>query len=114
MISLGVADTIGSYLFGFIVKYAGRVPCFLIAAVINYSMICVMIFWQPNEGQTYMLFVIPIFWGLGDAVWQTQINGNIIQINFIIFKSINLLSIAFYGVLFQDNKEAGFSNYRLW
>ena len=95
MIALGVSDTIGSYMFGFIVKYAGRVPCFLIAALFNYSIIFVMMFWQPNEGQTYMLFVIPVIWGLGDAVWQTQIN-------------------AFYGVLFQDNKEAAFSNYRLW
>lgn len=33
--------------------------------------------------------------GVGDAVWQTQING-------------------LYGLLFRRNKEAAFSNYRLW
>ena len=30
-----------------------------------------------------------------DAIWQTQLN-------------------TFYGVLFVDNREAAFSNYRLW
>ncbi|KAK9881598.1 hypothetical protein WA026_016467 [Henosepilachna vigintioctopunctata] len=34
-------------------------------------------------------------WGVGDAVWQTQVNG-------------------LYGTLFRRNKEAAFSNYRLW
>jgi hypothetical protein len=58
-----------------VVKYVGRMPCFLIAAGINYAMILTMMFWQPNPNQIYMLFIIPAFWGLGDAVWQTQING---------------------------------------
>ncbi|CAF2142774.1 unnamed protein product [Rotaria magnacalcarata] len=34
-------------------------------------------------------------WGVTDAIWQTQIN-------------------AFYGVIFTENREAAFSNYRLW
>lgn len=38
---------------------------------------------------------ISIRTGVGDAVWQTQING-------------------LYGLLFRRNKEAAFSNYRLW
>lgn len=95
MISYGVSDTIGSYGFGFVVKYIGRIPCFLIAGAINYALIITMMFWYPNAESTYGLFLIAIFWGLGDSVWQTQIN-------------------SFYGVLFKDNKEAAFSNYRLW
>ena len=35
------------------------------------------------------------FWGVADAVWQTQLN-------------------ALYGVVFLANQEAAFSNYRLW
>jgi hypothetical protein len=54
-----------------------------------------MFLWKPSENQIAVLFVLAGLWGLADAVWQTQIN-------------------AFYGVLFVDNDEAAFSNYRLW
>lgn len=54
-----------------------------------------MFIWKPTENQIYVLFILAGLWGLADAVWQTQIN-------------------AFYGVLFVENDEAAFSNYRLW
>jgi len=54
-----------------------------------------MFIWKPSENQIYILFILAGLWGLADAVWQTQIN-------------------AFYGVLFVQNDEAAFSNYRLW
>lgn len=66
MICFGIADVIGSYGFGFVVKYIGRIPCFLVAAVLNYAMIFTMLFWMPNANQFYMLFIIPIFWGFGN------------------------------------------------
>ena len=54
-----------------------------------------MFFWKPSANQIIVLFILAGLWGLADAVWQTQIN-------------------SFYGVLFADQKEAAFSNYRLW
>lgn len=27
-----------------------------------------------------MFFLLPAFWGLADAVWQTQLNGNLLQL----------------------------------
>jgi hypothetical protein len=54
-----------------------------------------MFIWKPSENEIYILFILAGLWGLADAVWQTQIN-------------------AFYGVLFVQNDEAAFSNYRLW
>lgn len=95
LIAYGVCDSIGSVSFGQLVKYVGRWPCFFIAALINYALIITMFLWKPNEHQIVVLFVLAGLWGLADAVWQTQIN-------------------AFYGVLFVDNDEAAFSNYRLW
>jgi predicted MFS family arabinose efflux permease len=68
MISFGLADTLGSYLFGYIIKYVGRVPCFLLAALMNYAMIIFMMLWEPSSDQIYILFIIAIFWGLSDAV----------------------------------------------
>jgi hypothetical protein len=54
-----------------------------------------MFFWKPSANQIVVLFILAGLWGLADAVWQTQIN-------------------SFYGTLFADEKEAAFSNYRLW
>jgi hypothetical protein len=54
-----------------------------------------MFFWKPSANQIIVLFILAGLWGLADAVWQTQIN-------------------SFYGILFVDQKEAAFSNYRLW
>jgi len=51
--------------------------------------------WIPNPSSIFPFFAIPAGWGVADAVWQTQLN-------------------AYYGVLFLHNKEAAFSNYRLW
>lgn len=68
MICYGVSDTLGSYGFGYIIKYIGRVPCFIIAAALNYITIFLMIFWVPTETNSYVLFIIAILWGLSDAV----------------------------------------------
>jgi predicted MFS family arabinose efflux permease len=95
MICYGVTDVIGSYLFGSLAKYLGRITCIMIGAVLNFSMIFLMLFWQPNNEQIYVLFIIPVCWGLADAAWQTQIN-------------------SVYGILFPDTHEEAFSNFRLW
>lgn len=95
LIAYGICDSIGSLSFGQLVKFVGRWPCFLIAALINYALIITMFVWKPSDNQIVVLFVLAGLWGVADAVWQTQIN-------------------AFYGVLFTDKDEAAFSNYRLW
>lgn len=74
LICYGVADTLGSYLFGYLSKFVGRIPCFIASSILNFAMIFLMIFWKPNEREIYVLFLIPIFWGLADSGWQTQIH----------------------------------------
>ncbi|CAF4764066.1 unnamed protein product [Rotaria sp. Silwood1] len=95
MIAFGVCDSIGSFVFGQLVKVVGRWPCFAIATLISYAMIITMLVWRPLADQIVVLFIIAGFWGVADAVWQSQTS-------------------ALYGVLFTDNNEAAFSNYRLW
>lgn len=95
MIAFGVCDSIGSFVFGQLVKLIGRWPCFAIATVISYAMIITMFVWRPSADQIVVLFVIAGLWGVADAVWQSQTS-------------------ALYGVLFTDKNEAAFSNYRLW
>ncbi|GAB6027705.1 Protein unc-93 A [Chamberlinius hualienensis] len=95
MICGGAVDSICSFVFGPVVKYIGRLPIYLFGAAINLALAITMLNWQPDPNMPIVLFVIAGLWGMADAIWQTQIN-------------------AFYGVLFSNNSEAGFSNYRLW
>jgi predicted MFS family arabinose efflux permease len=68
MICFGVADTLGSYGFGYAIKYIGRIPCFLVAAGLNYLSLGLLIFWQPSLESSYVLYIIAVLWGLADAV----------------------------------------------
>ncbi|TRY61495.1 hypothetical protein TCAL_05719 [Tigriopus californicus] len=91
----GITDAIGSFVFGYVIKYVGRISIFCLGGLINLVAIGFMFSWTPNPDQSHVFYIIAAFWGAADAVWQTQIN-------------------ALYGSLFAANKDAGFSNYRLW
>jgi predicted MFS family arabinose efflux permease len=95
LICYGVCDAIASISFGPVIRYLGRVPIFIFGALINVAMIITMFYWKPDPSTPVIFFVIAGFWGIADAIWQTQIN-------------------ALYGVIFPHNEEAAFSNYRLW
>jgi len=68
MICYGVVDTLGSYGFGYLSKIIGRIPCFIIAAILNYVAIVTMLVWVPTAENTYVLYLIAVMWGLSDAV----------------------------------------------
>merc|ERR1719192_2973123 len=95
LIVFGICDAAASVGFGFIIKKIGRIPIFILGATINTLVIIVMLSWSPARDQVAVLYVLAALWGIADAVWQTQIN-------------------ALYGVLFANDEEAAFSNYRLW
>ncbi|CAF1390805.1 unnamed protein product [Didymodactylos carnosus] len=95
MIGFGVCDSIASFTVGYLEKYAGRLFCFIFAAIVNYSLLITMILWGPAESQTYVIFLIVAVWSLADAVWQTT-------------------GWAIYGTLFTKDDEAAFSNRALW
>lgn len=93
MISFGIANAFGSILFGQIIKYINRIYLYLMAAFINYLAIYLMLEWKINDHNE--IYLILFMWGLADSIWQTQVN-------------------SLYGVLFNQNQEAAFSNFRLW
>ena len=95
LIVFGICDAAASVGFGFIIKKIGRTPIFILGAVINILVIIVMLSWSPASDQVAVVYVLAGLWGTADAIWQTQIN-------------------ALYGVLFANDEEAAFSNYRLW
>lgn len=95
MICFGLADALGSAIFGHLIRKVGRVTIFVAGAAVNVGMIILMYTWTPDPETPFIFFLISGLWGLGDAVWQTQIN-------------------SLYGVIFPNAEEPAFANYRLW
>merc|ERR1719222_1592724 len=95
LILFGVCDALASIGFGFIIKKVGRLPIFVLGACLNALVIIVMLAWTPTQSTLGVVYFLAALWGIGDAIWQTQIN-------------------ALYGCLFANDEEAAFSNYRLW
>ncbi|XP_070498643.1 UNC93-like protein [Chironomus tepperi] len=95
MIVFGVVNAICSIIFGTIMKYTGRFVIIIFGTVVHMGIFTYILFWRPHPDHKFVFFLISGLWGVSDAVWQTQING-------------------IYGALFRRNKEAAFSNYRLW
>lgn len=106
LMAYGAMDAVCSLSFG---RFSGRIGKdtsrgFLIGLAVGLDvMMCTaLILWDPQpvvdiSGRPGWLafFWFPIFWGMSDAVIQTQIN-------------------AIYGAFFADNQDAAFSNYRLF
>ena len=80
---------------GVISKYTGRLPLYILAASLNLTVIITLMKWNPQLNERWILFLLSGLSGGADAIWNTQNN-------------------SLYGVLFENNKEAAFSNYRLW
>lgn len=103
MICFGVVNAICSIIFGTIMKYIGRIPiiilgkffgwrlifqtvfnirCIFCTGIATHGVIVVyMLFWRPHPDSPMIFFAISGLWGVGDAVWQTQINGKPISNN---------------------------------
>lgn len=95
MITFGLADAVFSMAFGTVINVVGRIPIFLLGAAVNGAIIVTLCMWRPTPDEFSVFFIIAGCWGLGDAVWQTQVN-------------------AFYATVFPKDEEAAFANYRLW
>ncbi|KAM4694701.1 protein unc-93 homolog A-like [Discoglossus pictus] len=95
MICFGATNSVCSMLFGKMSEYTGRIALFILAAATSASCIIALLLWSPNPKQLAVFFIFPALWSMSDAICQTLLG-------------------AFYGVLFDENKEAAFANYRVW
>lgn len=48
--------------------------------IVHGTIVIVMLFWRPHPESPLVFFVIAGLWGVGDAVWQTQINGMLLKV----------------------------------
>ncbi|XP_078503081.1 protein unc-93 homolog A-like [Lissotriton helveticus] len=95
MICFGASNAICCLLVGKISLYTGRILLFVLGAVVHIGCIIALLLWNPQKHQFAVFFVISGLWGVADAVWQARTS-------------------ALYGVLFEKNKAAAFSNCCLW
>ena len=91
----GIANACVSFASGYIVKFIGRVPVFMAGMCMDLAIQITLMTWMPTPDEEYVLYILAGMWGFTDGIWQTQING-------------------FYGIIFKNNSEAAFSNYRMW
>lgn len=75
MICFGVVNAICSVIFGSIMKYIGRFSIIIFGTVVHMGIFSYLLFWRPHPDSPLIFFIISGLWGVGDAVWQTQING---------------------------------------
>lgn len=94
-ICFGIVSSIMSYLAGWLVKYIPRMVLVLAGAAGNLGVSAVLFLWEPDSDESIYFFILIGFWGMSDAIWQTQIN-------------------SLYGLLFRDKEEAAFANFKLW
>lgn len=76
VVTYGVFDAGFSLGLSLLIAKIGRVAIFLIGATLNLAVIMFLFLWRPNSEQAYFFFIVAALWGISDAVWQTQINGN--------------------------------------
>ncbi|GMS83191.1 hypothetical protein PENTCL1PPCAC_5366, partial [Pristionchus entomophagus] len=96
MTAFGVSDAVCSLVFGPLIKLFGRMPLFVFGCVINMLMICTVLVWSLNPGDTMVFYVIAGVWGMADGVWNTQVNG---------------IWVALVG---RQSLEFAFASYRFW
>ena len=53
LILFGVCDALASVGFGFVIKKTGRIPIFILGAVINVAVLIVMLTWTPEREKVY-------------------------------------------------------------
>ena len=73
VIVFGICNATFSFASGYIIKVVGRPAIFVFGAVMNVIVIGVMLGWAPASDQVYVVYILAAMWGLGDAVWQTQV-----------------------------------------
>lgn len=58
----------------------------VLGAIVHVSLIVVLLHWKPNPDNPYVFYSVSGLWGVGDAVWQTQVNGTYCELIYFINK----------------------------
>ncbi|CAF1344856.1 unnamed protein product [Adineta ricciae] len=91
MTMYGVTVTLSSIVIVFLVKRKYSRPiCFILAALLSYSVFIVMLIWKPTSPQTYVLFILPCLSSISTGITEPFIT-------------------AMYNSVFPGKKDTAFS-----
>ncbi|CAF3823361.1 unnamed protein product [Adineta steineri] len=91
MTMYGVTVTLSSIAIIFLVKRKySRPACFVIAALLSYTVFIVMLIWKPASSQTYVLFILPCLSSISTGITEPFIT-------------------AMYNSVFPGKKDTAFS-----
>ncbi|GFX26232.1 UNC93-like protein [Trichonephila clavipes] len=91
----GVACVIFATASGFLVKYAGRKPLFLLGQVMNIVLMTFLLLWNPDSETPFKFYIAAVFFGGVTGIFWSQL-------------------LSFYGLLFKEDEEAAFASYYLF
>ncbi|CAF1487712.1 unnamed protein product [Adineta ricciae] len=91
MTMYGVTVTLSSIVIVFLVKRKySRPMCFILAALLSYSVFIAMLIWKPTSSQTYVLFILPCLSSISTGITEPFIT-------------------AMYNSVFPGKKDTAFS-----
>ena len=70
MVGYGCVNALASVLVGPLEKLINRKLMFLLATAFNMIVFAVVMLWQPEDGPNAVFYVLPVVWGMADAIWQ--------------------------------------------
>jgi hypothetical protein len=69
MAAYDITASVFSVCIGYVVKLKHSLPiCFLLAAFLTWIMLIVMLVWEPNSSQTYVLYILACIAGFSAAI----------------------------------------------
>ncbi|GFT61543.1 UNC93-like protein [Trichonephila clavipes] len=74
-VCFGVCGALMSLLVGPLVKCISQMAVLFLAAIANVAICIVLFLWEPSPDSKAMYFVIAGVWGMGDAIWWSQVTG---------------------------------------
>ena len=68
MIAYGAANALISISCSFVTKRIGRIPVFLVGALINAGALAAMLTWTPTVKTLPVVYALAVLWGVSDAI----------------------------------------------
>ncbi|XP_046556866.1 protein unc-93 homolog A-like [Haliotis rubra] len=73
MMTSGLISSVCAVTFGHGATYTGRKPLMAITLSTDFVTLLSLLLWKPMAGETYLLFIVPSIWAVGDGIWKSQI-----------------------------------------
>ena len=74
----GVGGGLSALMLGIISKYTHRIPIFTAGFLSQSILMILMVFWDPNEGEMWHLYLMAVVWSFGGALRESQIAGGLL------------------------------------